>query len=273
MNSDGHGAFGFLLRLKTLLPSAWVVPLTLAFAVSSVPVQAEPLPSGTTFQSENLQAQQRDEAVNPGMLWVSEGAQLWEQTRGKAQKSCASCHGKPQESMQGVATRYPTVNEETGQLLNLEGRINRCVTQNQQAEPYAYRSDELLSLTAFVARQSLGMPINVNVTGAAAPFYEAGKKFFHQRQGQLNLSCSQCHDDKAGERLRGDVISHAVPNGYPVYRLEWQSLGSLHRRLRACSFGVRAIQFPYGSPEYVNLELYLAKRAEGAPIETPAIRK
>jgi sulfur-oxidizing protein SoxA len=73
--------------------------------------------------------------------------------------------------------------------------------------------------------------------------------------------------------LRGDTISHGLGNGYPAYRLEWQSLGSLHRRLRSCSFGVRAIQFDAGSPEYVNLELYLAKHAEGVPIETPSIRK
>lgn len=234
---------------------------------------AEPLPSGTTFQSENLQAQQKDEAVNPGMLWVSEGAQLWERSSGEAGKSCASCHGKAEESMKGVATRYPAVNGATGKLLNLEGRINLCRKEKQKAELYAYESDEMLSLTAFVARQSLGMPMNVDITGAAAPFYEAGKAFFHQRQGQLNLSCAQCHVDNAGHRLRGDTISHAVPSGYPAYRVAWQSLGSLHRRLRACSLGVRAIQFAYGSPEYLNLELYLAKRAEGAPIETPAIRK
>ncbi len=247
--------------------------IILSLTALAVPSDAKPLPSGTTFLSDNLKAQQADEAANPGMLWVSEGAQLWEQPAGGANKSCASCHGKAEASMKGVATRYPAVNDETGKLLNLEGRINLCRTENQKAEPYAYELDELLSLTAFVARQSLGMPMNVNVTGKAAPFYEAGKAFFHQRQGQLNLSCAQCHVDNAGRRLRGDTISHALPNGYPAYRLEWQSLGSLHRRLRSCSFGVRAIQFDYGSQEYLNLELYLAKRAEGVAIETPAIRK
>ena len=248
--------------------------LTLFLALlAPVTGSAGQLPSGTTFLTDNLKAQQEDEAVNPGMLWVSEGERLWGLPQGDAHKSCASCHGPAAQSMKGVATRYPAVHTKTGQLLNLEGRINLCVKENQNAEPYAYESNELLSLTAFVARQSLGMPINVDVTGAAAPFYEAGQKFFHQRQGQLNLSCAQCHVEKAGRRLRGDIISHAVPSGYPVYRLEWQSVGSLHRRLRSCSFGVRAIQFDYGSPEYLNLELYLAKRAEGAPIETPAIRK
>jgi L-cysteine S-thiosulfotransferase len=249
-----------VLALLTLLPAG-------------VPPRAEPLPSGTAFLTDNLKAQQADEAANPGMLWVSEGARLWETVDGAAGKSCLSCHGAAEQSMKGVATRYPAVDPKSSELLNLQTRINQCRTDHQQADAYAYESDELLGLTAFVARQSLGMPMQVETGGAAAPFHEAGKAFFHQRQGQLNLSCAQCHVEKAGSSLRGDTISHGLGNGYPAYRLEWQSVGSLHRRLRSCSFGVRAVQFDYGSPEYVNVELYLAKRAEGVPIETPAIRK
>lgn len=235
--------------------------------------QAEPLPSGTSFLGDDLKARQADEAANPGMLWVDEGARLWETAQGPAGKACASCHGAAEDSMRGVAARYPAVDARSGDLLNLEGRINRCRVRHQGAEPYPYESDALLGLTAFVARQSLGMPMQVETGGAAAPFYEAGKAFFHRRQGQLNLSCAQCHDDNAGRPLRGDTISYGLGNGYPAYRLEWQSLGSLQRRLRSCSFGVRAVQFGYGSPEYLSLELYLAKRAEGVAVETPAIRR
>ncbi|MGQ9367286.1 sulfur oxidation c-type cytochrome SoxA [Azospirillum sp. ST 5-10] len=234
---------------------------------------AEPLPSGTALLSDDLRAMQADDTVNPGMLWVDEGARLWDAAQGPAGKACASCHGVAGESMRGVATRYPAVDAGSGDLLNLEGRINRCRTRHQGAEPLAYESDALLGLTAFVARQSLGLPMAVETGGAAAPFHAAGRALFHRRQGQLNLSCAQCHDDNAGRSLRGDTISHGLGNGYPAYRLEWQSLGSLQRRLRSCSFGVRAVRFAYGSPEYVNLELYLAGRAEGVAIETPAIRR
>jgi len=232
-----------------------------------------PLPSGTTFMSDALQARQRDEAANPGMLWVGEGAALWETAAGTADKTCADCHGDAATSMRGVAARYPAFDPGAGTLLNLEGRVNRCRTERQKAPALEYESDALLALTAFVARQSLGLTMNVRVDGPAAPYYREGKAFYHRRQGQLNLSCSQCHDRHAGDRLRGDVISYGLGNGYPVYRLEWQSLGSLQRRLRACSLGVRAVQFDYGSREYRALELFLAKRAEGVPIETPAIRR
>jgi sulfur-oxidizing protein SoxA len=234
---------------------------------------AAPPASGTALLSAELRAQQLDESANPGMLWVEEGARLWVEPAGAAGLSCAGCHGAPDESMRGVATRYPMWAAEAGALLNLEGRIDRCRTQHQHAGSLTYESDALLALTALVARQSLGMPIRVSIDGHAASYYTTGAELYRRRQGQLNLSCAQCHDENAGKRLRGDVISDGVPTGYPVYRLEWQSLGSLHRRLRACSLGVRAVQFDYGSIEYLALELYLAKRAEGLPIETPAIRR
>jgi sulfur-oxidizing protein SoxA len=234
---------------------------------------ARPLATGSAFLSPELKALEADPFANPGMLWVEEGERLWRQADGAAGKSCQSCHGDAAQSMKGVAARYPAMDAASGKLLNLESRINTCRTRHMSAEPFKYESNELLSLAAYLARQSLGVPTRVETGGTAAPWYARGEALFNMRQGQLNLSCGQCHVDRAGRKLRGDVISHGLGAGYPVYRLEWQSLGSLHRRLRACSFGVRATQFDHGSDEYLSLELYLAKRAEGLPVEAPAIRK
>ena len=108
--------------------------------------------------------------------------------------------------------------------------------------------------------------------GELRPFFDLGSGLFHRRQGQLNLSCSQCHDDNWGKRLAGAVIPQAHPTGYPIYRLEWQSLGSLQRRLRNCMTGVRAEPYEYGATEAVALELYLMARARGMALETPAVR-
>lgn len=233
---------------------------------------ADPLPSGTSFLSDNLKNQQADEAANPGMLWVGAGEELWKQKAGTADKSCATCHENAENTMRGVATRYPKIDAASGKLINLEGRINLCRTENQKAEAFDYESEGLLALTAYIARQSLGVPVNVVLDPKAQPHYERGKEFFYRRQGQLNLSCAQCHEENAGKPLRGNTISYGIGNGYPAYRLEWQSLGSLHRRFKSCAFGVRAKRFQYGSPEYLDLELYLAVRAKGVVIETPAIR-
>ena len=76
----------------------------------------------------------------------------------------------------------------------------------------------------------------------------------------------------AGRRLAGSTIPQAHPTGYPIYRLEWQSVGSLQRRLRQCQSGVRAEPYSYASDELTALELYLNQRAAGMIIETPAVR-
>ena len=92
------------------------------------------------------------------------------------------------------------------------------------------------------------------------------------RMGQLNLSCAQCHDERAGQRLGGSVLVQGHATGYPTYRLEWQALGSLQRRLRNCMSGIRAEPYTYGSAELVALELFLARRSAGMVLETPAVR-
>ena len=87
----------------------------------------------------------------------------------------------------GVAARLPAVDATSGQLVNLEGRINQCRTQRQNVPAHTYESNELLALTALIARQSKGMPMTVASDGPARPFYEQGHSLWNERQGQLNL--------------------------------------------------------------------------------------
>lgn len=258
-------------RLASLVAAASIAAL--ATGIAAEDARPRPPLAGHRFQSPDSQKLQADDGANPGMLWVEQGATLWSQTPAGVLRSCADCHGEAARSMNGVAARYPAVDTISGQLLNLELRINQCRTVHQGAAPLAWESDALLGLTAFVTRQSLAMPKSVRIDGPARPFFEAGRTFFTQRQGQLNLACSQCHDDNVGRRLRGDPISQGQVEGWPAYRLEWQKLGSLGRRLRACSLGVRAEVLDYGAPEYLALELYLAWRGEGLPITSPGVRR
>jgi sulfur-oxidizing protein SoxA len=116
------------------------------------------------------------------------------------------------------------------------------------------------------------VPIAIKWDRATGPFLAAGRETFNRQQGQLNLSCAQCHDDNWGKRLAGSVIPQAHPTGYPIYRLEWEAVGSLERRLRGCLAGIRAETPAYGAPELVELELFLMWRANGLKLETPAVR-
>ena len=215
---------------------------------------------------------QDDDATNPGMLWVLDGEALWNKKAGAADRACSDCHRDARESMKAVAARHPAFDAAARRPVNLEQRINLCRTGRQKAPPLAFESRELLALTAYVARQSRGLPIKIAIDERTRPFLDAGRETFHRRQGQLNLACAQCHDDNWGKRLAGSLIPQAHPTGYPLYRLEWQGLGSLQRRFRNCLSGIRAQAPDFGAAEFVDLELYLMWRANGMKIETPAVR-
>ena len=228
--------------------------------------------SGYDFMGPDTRTMQDDDTTNPGMLWVLDGEALWKRKAGTANKSCADCHGDAGTSMKGVAARYPAFDAGRGRPIDLEQRVNICRADRQQATPLPFEGKELLALTAYIGRQSRGMPIEIGDDERTKPFLEAGRDLFNRRQGQLNLSCQNCHDDNWGQKLAGVALVQGHPNGYPLYRLEWQSLGSLQRRLRNCISGMRAENYAYGAPELVELELYLVWRARGLTIETPAVR-
>jgi len=221
--------------------------------------------------SAETRAMQDEDSANPGMLWVLDGEGAWRTKAGASGRSCADCHGEAPTAMKGVAARYPAFDPKRDAPVDLEARINICRTEHQQAPALAFESKELLALTAYIARQSRGQPLG-SADARLKPFIEAGRIIFEQRQGQLNLACAHCHDDNWGQKLAGIPIPQGHPTGYPLYRLEWQALGSLQRRLRNCLIGMRAEIYPYGAAEYVALETFLMWRARGMPMESPAVR-
>jgi len=258
-------------------PTIAVALLLFAADIAASPLSATEIPqgerrSGYSLMTPDTQAIQDDDTANPGMLWVLDGEALWKRKVGAAGKACADCHDDARVRMKGVAAHYPAFDKTLGRPVNLEQRINLCRVQNQQATPLAYESRDLLALTAFVAQQSRGAAISTDVDPQLEPFVARGRELFMQRQGQLNLGCTNCHDDNWDKRLAGSAITQGHPTGYPLYRLEWQSLGSLQRRLRSCISGIRAQTYDYGAPELVELELYLMSRARGMPMEAPAVR-
>ena len=258
-----------LLVFCCRLLAAWIVLLgvnpSLALEVSKDARQ-----SSYQLMTPENQAMQDDPNLNPALFWVMDGHSLWKEKAGKKNVSCASCHGESGQKMAGVATHFPRFQK--GKLQTLEGQINQCRTSKQDASTLAYESKELVALTTFVATQSKGLPIAIQETAQNRKDLQQGRQFFNQRMGQLNLSCAQCHQDRAGLKLGGSLIPQGHPTAYPIYRIEWQTMGSLQRRLRNCMSGVRAQQFEYGSLEMAQLELFLMWRARGMPLETPGVR-
>ena len=219
--------------------------------------------SGFEFMSPATQALQKDDAQNPAFLWLKDGEQRF-------QAACTKCHSA--SSLRDVAARYPAWDSTLAKPLTLSARIQQCQLRYVKGAPLAAESETLLGLETFVAHQSRGQPIQPPADARLAPFVEQGARLYRQRMGQLDFSCAMCHNDNAGLRLGGSTIPQTHPTGYPLYRLEWQAVGSLQRRLRHCMSGVRAEPYAFGSDEFTALELYLMRRAAGMAIETPAVR-
>lgn len=244
---------------------AGLAALAIAAVCQAADPPAIPLPlrSGIEFASSDVRKLQADDFANPGMLWVTRGEKLWREPAGKDGKSCAACHGEAATSMKGVATRR----------VDLAGQVNACRQNNQRAPAFAQESDDLLGMTAWLAHQSRGMPLAIRVEESQRARFERGRELYSTRIGQMNLACTHCHDRNWGRRLGGETISQGHANAYPAYRLEWQSVGSLARRIRACYFGVRAPMPEYGAADLQALELYVTWRSNGLAIETPGVRR
>lgn len=246
-----------------------LIAILIAACQAEAPIidRPEPLQSGSAFLTEETLALQNDEFANPAMIWVERGAALFES------EGCASCH-KPGETWESAAARYPSVDPQSGEVLNLEGRINLCRTEHLNSAEWHYKSEELLSLTTFIAYKAKGQPISIDQDHPKMiAAIKRGQVYYLTRRGQMNFSCAMCHDDHWGTKLRGDTISQGHSNGFPAYRFEWQEVGSLHRRLADCDRGVRAEPHALGSPQYLDLEVYLAARAQGLDVETPTVRR
>ncbi len=237
-----------------------------AFALLLVATAAQAQParqSGFEFMSPATQALQRDDTLNPATLWLKDGEQRFAD-------ECARCHET--KAMRGVAARYPAFDTALGRPLTLAQRIERCRVEFVRQPPWPPENSDALALEVYVANASRGMPIAPPTEAGLAPFVEEGRRLFNTRMGQLDFSCAECHDRHAGGRLGGSLIPQGHPTGYPIYRLEWQAVGSLERRIRNCASGVRAEPFGWGSKEMVALQAYLMRRAAGLLLETPAVR-
>jgi sulfur-oxidizing protein SoxA len=225
--------------------------------------------SGWRFRAEETQALQADDFDNPGMIFVDQAIDLWAKVDGSEGKSCSSCHENV-EDFAGLRPTLPRV--EDGELVTMENIINECRTERMGAEPWKWSKGNMTAMTALIGLQSRGMPINVAIDGDAAPFWEKGKELYYTRVGQLDMACSNCHEDNYGTMIRADHLSQGQINGFPTYRLKNAKLNSSHGRFKGCMNNIRATPFKEGGDEFKALELYLASRGEGLVVETPSVR-
>ena len=251
---------------------------------TQVPVASKDNSTTQALTASGLAQLQSANAMNPIGLWIDEGKRKWE-------KDCTSCHAL--EKVVKAVPDFPKL-DASRKLINLEDQISICrqrveATTNANANSIAtttastqsFTNDDNPTLELSTFLNDAARQLAINITPPANPSHATiwkqnladGERLFKTRLGHMNLSCQQCHDGKVGASMRAQKITAGHPTGFPAYRISWQGLGSIERRIRACYSGVQA-QVP--APQDMRLrqlELYLKTRAQGLQLEGPSIRQ
>jgi sulfur-oxidizing protein SoxA len=229
--------------------------------------------SGNAFLSPEMLKQQNDPSMNPLSLWVDQGQELYK-------ANCQECHQSVGTIAKAVVQfpKWSASKSSQGQLINIEDQIASCYSKKTGKE-LVNDDTNILSLSIFLSDAARGLKIHIQeptdskVKEQWQSQMNLGAQIYTQRQGRLNLSCTQCHDQRIGKNLRSEIISPAYVTGFPIYRQSWQAIGSLDRRLRACYSGVQAKVPASASSELRALELFLKKRSESMLWDGPSLRR
>jgi len=175
----------------------------------------------------------------------------------------------------GIRQNYPYVDEKTGQVVTLELALNQCREANGETS-YSYVADDMASLTAYMAFTSRGMPFDIKIPNdpRALAAYEKGEEYFYTRRGQLNFSCASCHVQNPGQHIRTEVLAPAlgILAAMPIYRSEWNGMGTISRRFVTCNTQTRGVPLAPQDELYRDVEYYLSYMSNGLPIAGPGAR-
>ena len=212
------------------------------------------------------------EEFPPYELNVDKGKSLFNKPF-KNGKTYASCFRNG-----GIAIKqdFPYYDSATGKVITLESAINDCRSKNGE-EALKWKKGDIADVSAYMAYTSRGNKTNVTVPAdeGAQAAYKRGKAHFYAKRGQLNMSCADCHQWNAGNRIRADLLSPALgqTTHFPVYRSKWGGLGTMHRRYGGCNKQVRAKPYKAQSDEYRTLEYFHTYMSNGLVMNGPGARK
>ena len=202
---------------------------------------------------------------------IDEGEELYNK-KFKNGKSLKSCFPDP-----AIAGDYPKFDDKKGEVVTLSSAINDCLIANGE-KPWNMKKGKITKVEAYFAAQSkeAGKKVNIQINSkAAAEAYERGKKEYYTQRGYLQLSCANCHVQGAGQRVRREYLSPLIGHSthFPVYRLKWQGLGTLERRLGGCEKNQGENPHKPNSQWAKELLYFMAYMSNGLPVDGPDIRK
>ena len=228
---------------------------------------------------------------NPAELWEARGEDLWKQKAGPKNVSLETCDlGLGPGKVQGAYTVLPKYFADAGRVMDLETRLVHCrmTIQGMRAadakkRPFGSGTDrsDNEALVAFITSESKGVKMNVAMGHPKErEMFEIGKKMFFFRGGPHDFACATCHAE-SGKRIRLQDLPNLTETKdaqrayttWPAYRVSQGELRTFQWRLNDCFRQQRFPDLEFTSDASIALTMFLARNANGAEFNAPAIKR
>jgi len=228
---------------------------------------------------------------NPAELWEARGEGLWKTARGPNKASLEKCDlGLGPGVVKGTYAQLPKYFADADRVMDLETRIVHCMVTLQgytpadaKKNPFGSgdRKSDMEAFVAYVTAESRGIKMNVSDKHPKEQeAYRLGEKMFFFRGGSHDFSCATCHgeDDK---RIRLQDLPNLMKlegaqkayTTWPAYRVSQGELRSFQWRLYDCFRQQRFPELEFTSDASIALTTFLARNANGAAFDAPAIKR
>lgn len=229
---------------------------------------------------------------NPAELWEARGEALWKSPRGPKNVSLEQCDlGLGAGVVKGAYAHLPKYFSDAERVMDLETRLVWCMVKLQgyseadaRKNPFGNGNDkksDIEALVAYIASESRGIKMDVSLAHPKEmEMYKVGEKIFYYRGGPHDFGCVTCHgaDDR---RIRlQDLPNLTKIDGaqkayttWPAYRVSQGELRTFQWRLNDCFRQQRFPELEFGSDASIALTMFLAKNANGAAFDAPAIKR
>ena len=273
---------------RSVLRSAALVVAPAALVIAL----AAPVASGQDSTLDGI-AKYREalQEGNPAELWEARGEEIWKTPRGPKKVSLEKCDlGLGPGVVKGAYAQLPKYFADANRVMDLETRLVWCeeklqgfsaadATKTHFGGP-GKRSDNE-ALVAYVTSQSRGIKMNVALDDPQEQeAYRIGEKIFFFRGGPHDFGCVTCHgaDDKRIRlqdlpNLTSTKDAQRAYTTWPAYRVSQGELRTFQWRLNDCFRQQRFPELEFTSDASIALTMYLARNANGAAYDGPAIKR
>lgn len=228
---------------------------------------------------------------NPAELWEARGEGLWKEKAGPKNASLEKCDlGLGPGVVRGAYAQLPRFFADTGKVEDLESRLVTCRVTLQGVAPGDAKKSPFGgpgmktvndALVAYITAESRGIKMNVQTNHPKeAEAYEIGRKIFFHRGGPYDFACATCHGvDNIRIRLQDlpnltkQADAQRAYTSWPAYRVSQGEVRTFQWRLEDCFRQQRFPHLDFTSEASIALTMFLAKNANGAPFNAPAIKR